>query len=122
MLNIKKLIKSFRHAFRGLWYVFREEQNFRVHVALGLLVIFLSTFLSLNSLEFVIILLSISGLLFLEIINTAFEKIIDVLKPRVHHYAGIIKDIMAAAVFIGAITCALAVIIIFVPKIVQLFD
>src|SRR3989338_11600839 len=99
MFNIKKLFRSFQHAFRGLVLIYREEQNFRIHVAFSLVVLFLAFLFSVEALQIIILLIPISILLILEIINTVFERLVDIAKPRVHHYIAFIKDVMAGGGF-----------------------
>ena len=54
----------------------------------------------------------------MELINTIFEKVVDVLRPRIHHYAEVIKDIMAAAVLVSSIGAVIIGVLIFLPYIV----
>jgi diacylglycerol kinase len=56
-----------------------------------------------------------------EIINTAIERIVDILKPRIHPYARLIKDLMAAAVLISVTASIIVGIIIFYPYVRSLF-
>src|SRR3989344_4554868 len=107
MLNFEKLLKSFKNAFRGIYHVFQGEQNFRIHAFLAVLVFILAFIVKVRIGEFITLIISISILLVLEIINTAMEKVIDVIKPRVHHYAAEIKDVLAGAGLVGAIQCAI---------------
>jgi len=51
----------------------------------------------------------------LELINTIFEKMVDMLRPRIHYYAEVIKDIMAATVLISSIGAIIIGILIFAP-------
>lgn len=120
MFDIKKLFRSFHHAFKGLILMYREEQNFRIHVACSLIVIFLAFLFRAEPMEIIILLIPISMLLVLEIINTVFERFVDIAKPRVHHYIAFIKDVMAGAVLIAALICALTTIIILFPYAVRM--
>jgi undecaprenol kinase/diacylglycerol kinase (ATP) len=45
------------------------------------------------------------------------ERFVDILKPRLNEYSQIIKDMMAAAVFLAAGAAALVGFIIFYPYI-----
>lgn len=117
MIRFKRLFKSFQYAFRGLIKVFREEQNLRVQVSFGILVLFSAWFFELERLEWIVLILVI-GLVFLaEIFNSAVERVTDVLKPRINDYVKEIKDIMAAAVMLASIMAILAGLIIFIPHI-----
>jgi len=53
--------------------------------------------------------------LILELINTVVERVVDILKPRIHPYARLIKDLMAAVVLISSIVAVIVGIIIFYP-------
>jgi diacylglycerol kinase len=53
--------------------------------------------------------------LVLEIINSIFERIVDVYKPRLNPYVRDIKDMMAAAVLIASLGAAIIGLMIFIP-------
>jgi diacylglycerol kinase len=57
----------------------------------------------------------------MELLNTALEYFTDLLKPRLHHYVSLIKDIMAAAVLLTALGSAVIGLIIFLPHFIKLF-
>ena len=59
--------------------------------------------------------------LVMELFNTILERVVDILKPRVHPYAQLIKDIMAATVLIASIGAIVVGITIFYPYIKELF-
>jgi diacylglycerol kinase len=59
--------------------------------------------------------MSIMAVLVLESLNTIFEHLSDILKPRLHDYVRIIKDIMAATVLITSLGALVVGIIIFWP-------
>jgi len=47
--------------------------------------------------------------------------VVDILKPRIHPYAKLIKDLMAATVLITSIVAVVVGILIFYPYIVDRF-
>jgi diacylglycerol kinase len=114
-LDVKKLIKSFRYAFRGMWYVTKSEQNIRLHLLASVMVIILMVVFQVALWQAVILVLVMSLVLTLELINTIFEKMVDVLQPRIHFYVEVIKDIMAAAVLVSSIGAVIIGILIFAP-------
>ena len=63
----------------------------------------------------IILILVIASVLVLELINTIFEKMVDILRPRIHYYAEVIKDVMAAAVLVTSIAAVIVGILIFAP-------
>jgi diacylglycerol kinase len=106
MINPKVLKQSFIYAKKGFWYVFKNEQNFRLQILISFVMICLMLFLKVSKKEFVLLIIIIMNVLALEMINTAMEKLVDMLKPRIHFYAEIVKNIMAAVVLtvsIGAV-------------------
>ncbi|MFZ6036392.1 MAG: diacylglycerol kinase family protein [Patescibacteria group bacterium] len=114
-LDIRKLVKSFRFAFRGFWYVVRNEQNIRLHLLASLLVIILMVYVQVALWQAIILILVMMLVLVLELINTIFEKMVDILRPRIHYYAEVIKDVMAAAVLVTSIGAVVVGILIFAP-------
>ena len=117
MLNPKRLTKSFQYAFRGLRHALCREQTLQIQLLAAAIVIFLMFYFPTGRLEKVALVLVITGVLILELINTIFERLSDVLKPRIHHYIKDIKDIMAAAVLIASIGALIIGILILSPYI-----
>ena len=116
MFNFKKLIKSFGHASNGIRCVSRE-QNFQIESFVGFFAIALSVVFDISRWESAVLILMIILVLVLEIINTIFERITDILRPRLHPYAKAIKDMMAGAVLLACLGSLAIGIIIFVPYI-----
>ncbi len=121
MVRVKRLLKSFSHAFRGLVKIFFEEQNLKIQTTVGLVVLIFALFLQISRLEWVLLVFVISLVILLEIVNSAVERITDVLKPRINSYVKEIKDIMAAGVLLASIAATVVGIIIFWPYLNKLF-
>lgn len=121
MFSLKRLIRSFHYAGKGLVRVFREEQSFRVQVAAAFVVLILSIIFNVKVWEAVALLLVIMMVLVLELINSVFERVVDVLKPRMHPYVETVKDIMAAVVLLSSIGAILIGLLILGPYIVGIF-
>ena len=121
MIKIKRLLKSFFYAYKGLVKTWREEQNLQIQSIAALLVIFLAWILGLKRNEYLILLTVIALVILMEIINSAVERITDVLKPRIDNYVKEIKDIMAAAVMVASLFAALIGLIIFIPYLEKIF-
>lgn len=121
MIKFKRLLKSFKYALTGLNKVLWEEQNFQIDLFAALLILFLAVYFQIKAWQFIILILVIALVLILEIINSIFERLLDLLKPRLHNYVEDIKDMTAAAVFIGAICAFLIGLIIFLPYIIEKF-
>jgi diacylglycerol kinase len=114
MLKCLQFIRSLKYAFNGLFYIW-HEQNFRIQFFISLLVIFLMFYFGLGRLEKVAIFFAIFSVLILESLNTIFERLSDILKPRLHEYVHIIKDIMAAVVLLASFGAVIIGLLIFWP-------
>lgn len=121
MDNFQKLLKSFRYALRGLKYMLRNEQNFQIEILIGIFVVVLMFLFPTRVLEKIALFIVIFTVLVIELVNTMFERVVDILKPRMHPYAQLVKDIMAAAVLLSSIGAAIVGIIIFWPYFIKLF-
>lgn len=117
-VKISSLRKSFTYAWKGLTYTFQHEQNFRIQLVIGLVVILLMLVLPIKAWEAVALLMVIVAVLITEIANTVLERFLDLLEPRMHHYTKIIKDMMAAIVLIVSLGALAAGVIIFYPHVI----
>ena len=121
-MNIRHVQQSIRYAWRGVRHVYRHEQNFRIQVSIGVLVIALMFVFGLNRLEKVVILLLVISVLSLELLNSALEKFIDVMKPRLHSQVEVVKDIMAAVVLCTSAGALLIGVLLFWPHVVEFIE
>lgn len=118
MFSFKSLLQSFRYAWQGLRHVWRYEQNFRIQSYIALLVIIGMLLFQVTLGEAIILTMMIVFVLVLEVVNTIFEKFVDILKPRLHMYVGVIKDLMAAAVLLAAVGAVAVALMVFIPYLV----
>lgn len=111
--GLKRLIRSFSYAIQGFIHAVRKEKNMQIHLVCALLVIFFSFLFSISALEFLLILFLIGMVISLELINTALERVVDLVTEEYHPLAKQAKDVAAAAVLTMAIIAAVAAIFIF---------
>jgi diacylglycerol kinase len=117
MEELKRFKKSLKHALDGIFYAIKYEKNFRIEMMMAIFVLALIIIFKLKNWEIIVLVLMTMWVLILELVNTVFERIVDILKPRIHPYAGLIKDLMAAVVLISSIVAIIVGIIIFYPYI-----
>lgn len=115
-----KLIDSFKYAFEGLFVLFKNERNFRIHCYMAILVTVFSLILRISMVEYAIILTHITLVITLEAINTIVEYILDIKYNEYNHRVKVIKDVCAAIVLIPALSSVIVGIMIFVPKILNI--
>mgnify|MGYP002624667837 CR=1 FL=1 len=114
-MNVIRLLKRFKYAFRGLITIFRTQQNFRIQVIVALAVVALGFIVELRNAHWIVIIFLILLVLLLEMLNTVFEFLVDMLKPRIHQYARDIKNMMAGMVLITAISAIIVGLLVFIP-------
>jgi diacylglycerol kinase len=122
MERLEQFKKSLQYAFRGLGYVIRHEKNFQNELVAAILVVIAMVYFNLAKWETILLFLVIMVTLIMELLNTVMERVVDMLKPSVHPYAKLIKDLMAAAVLVTSILAVVVGIIIFYPHLKALFS
>lgn len=118
---MNRLLKSFGYAWKGIKSVFRTEQNMKIHTAAAVLAIVGGFIFQLSGGEWIAVILCIGLVVSAEMINTAFETLVDVVSPNRDPIAGKIKDITAGAVLVAALISVIVGVIIFLPKLLHLF-
>ncbi|MBT3356646.1 diacylglycerol kinase family protein [bacterium] len=116
-MKINRLFHSFGHAITGFRFALRKEQNFKIEVLAGILVIGAMFLVGVKTWEAIVLVIMIAGVLILEVLNTSLEQLVNMLKPRVHPKARVLKDLMATSVFLAAIASAIVGVLIFWPYI-----
>ncbi|WP_449620615.1 diacylglycerol kinase family protein [Robertmurraya sp. Marseille-Q9965] len=111
------VIRSFQYAIQGITHTVIKERNMRIHVSISVIVVIVSFVLKLSTLEWLFILFAIGGVIALELVNTAIERIVDLVTKEYHPLAKQAKDIAAGATFVYSILSVIVGIIIFLPKI-----
>ncbi len=111
---------SVKAAFRGIIFTFQNERNFRIEIYIAVFVFLFLFILHATLVQTAIIVTMIFLVLMIELMNTAIERVVDILKPRKHPYARVIKDVSAATVLVLSIGASIVGVIIFVPLIAKI--
>ncbi len=114
--SLKARLRSFRFAGAGIRSFFLQEPNARIHLLATILLIPVFLFMHLTTTEKLLIILVTGGVWITEIINTAIERIMDLISTERDPRIGMIKDLAAAAVLVAAIIALLTALIILLPK------
>ena len=118
----KNVFISFRYAFSGIKYTFRNSRNFQIQVIFAFFSLILATIIKLDKSDFLILLVTIFSVLILEILNTSIESLVDlVVKKKFSNLAKISKDCSAGAVLLASINSVIIGLNLFIPKIKLLF-
>lgn len=114
--SVRSRIRSFRFAIAGLRSVWAEEHNARVHVVAAILVVAAGFWFDVSSTEWMSLVFAIGFVITTEIVNTALEKLADVVEPNIDPRIKLVKDLSAAAVLMSVITAVVIGLIVFLPK------
>lgn len=114
---MKKEIKSFGDAIRGLIIFFAKERHAKLHFGIMLMVIIAGFYLHVSANEWILLCIAFALVIGSEALNTAIEKLSDIVQPEKHSGIRDVKDIAAGAVFFCVIIAIIIGLIIFIPKI-----
>ena len=117
----KRLVSSFKYAGCGIITALKAEKNMKIHFLAVLVVIILGFVLHISCAEWIACIILFGGVIGAEMLNTAIEAVVDMITPQKNPKAKIAKDVAAGAVLIWAICATTIAIIIFAPKIINLF-
>jgi len=120
MSYFKNRIKAFGYAFSGLGQSFRQEAHLKLHLVIALMVSGLAAFFDVSKTDWIILLLAITLVISLEMLNSAIEKLCDLVQPETHPKIKYVKDVAAGAVLIACIFALLAGCIVFLPYFLNL--
>ncbi|WKA52927.1 diacylglycerol kinase family protein [Planococcus liqunii] len=115
-MKASRFFKSFKFAVQGIGFALKREQNMRLHILAALIVLAAGVWTGLSKSEWLIVLLVIGGMLALEMMNSAIERVVDLASPAIHPLAKEAKDIAAGAVLVFAAASAIIGLLIFIPK------
>ena len=108
-----KLLESFKWAISGILFAVRTERNFRIHLVAIVYVLFFSSFYALTKTEYIVLVILFAGVTAMEMVNTAVEHVVDLIRKKQHVDAKIAKDVSAGAVLIMAIGAAVIGVFLF---------
>ena len=121
MIDGKRFIRSFKYAFEGIHYAFKNDQNLLFHLLVAFLVINISIILHVTGYQMATLGLTMTMVITAEMINSAIEKMVDLITKEHRQEAKIAKDVAAGMVLVTAIAAAIIGTLIFLPYVVKLF-
>jgi len=110
-------IAAVRYALRGIGFML-TERNCQVLAAATIAALAAGAYLRLSAGEWCAVVLAITATWVAEGLNTAIERLTDLVSPDYHPLAGRAKDIAAGAVLLAALGAISIGIIIFGPRLV----
>lgn len=94
--------KSLNYAIEGILFAVKSERNLKIHILISIFVLILALFIDITPLEYIVLAITISIVIAFELMNTAIERVVDVMFNEKCEEAKRIKDIAAGAVLMAA--------------------
>jgi diacylglycerol kinase len=109
---------SLRYAANGIVYALVSQRNMKIHLVATVLVISAGLFFGLNTVEWLLIILTVTMVWAAEILNSSLEEVVDLVSPEYDVRAGRAKNMSAGAVLVTALGAVFVGIMIFGPRII----
>jgi len=108
--------ESFRFAAEGVWNAVRKEAHMRFHVLAAAAAVLLGVSLGIGLGEWLWVALAIALVWSAELVNTAVERLVDLVSPERQPLAKAAKDTAAGAVLVAAAFAILVGCLVFGPR------
>lgn len=112
--------RSTSYALRGIYNAVKYEFHMRVHLVLAIAAVGLGFYFRIEHGEWMYLTITITLVLFAELMNTAIESYVDLATKDIEEEARTAKDVAAGAVLITSIHAVVAGLIIYLPRFIEL--
>jgi diacylglycerol kinase (ATP) len=116
--SIKGRLNSFVYAFAGIKSFFRFEPQALIHLMAASFVIIAGFYFKIDYKEWTAVVLAIGMVVVAEMLNTAIEKLTDMVSPEINTKAKVVKDLAAGAVLVASMLAAAIGMFVFLPKMI----
>jgi len=118
-------VRSFRHAFMGMWFILRSQHNAWLHAVASALALVLAAVLHVMVRPFTVgewcdLTIAIVLVWVAEGFNTGLEVLANAVSSERHPVLKIAKDVAAASVLMAAIGAIVVGLILFIPRFAEL--
>lgn len=110
---MKKFLRGFKFAFKGILYCIKNERNMRIHTVAAVYVLVFARFFQFTRIEYAILIITIAMVLAAEAINTSIERVANKFGMEYSKLIEAAKDTAAGAVLILAIGAVIVAIVLF---------
>ena len=114
-------MKSLGYAFEGIAFSIKNNSNFRIQIAVAIIVIIASIFFDVTAFEMGILGTMIILVFVCEMLNTAIEEVVNLIAKDYKIEAKIAKDVGAGMVLLASIGSVIVGILVFLPYIISFF-
>lgn len=115
MFKHHAILPRFRDAFAGIALAYREEPNLRFHTFAASCALVAGYAVRLQGWEVAYLVITVTGVLVAEMVNTAVERAVDFAADgRRHPLAGQAKEVAAGVVLLTALHAVFAAYLVFI--------
>lgn len=93
--------KNTSYALKGLVDVYKHETSFKIELILGIILLPAIFYFDLSTTQKLLMFTSMMGVVIAEVINSAIERVVDLVTLDHHHMAGRAKDVGSTIVFLS---------------------
>ncbi|MDN4074801.1 diacylglycerol kinase family protein [Fictibacillus terranigra] len=120
--SARRFVRSFGYAWEGIKAAVSGEQNIKIHLGVGCFVLLAAYALHFSAERFAILLLVIGAVICLEIMNTALERVVDLVTDDFHPLAKQAKDMAAGAVLVFSVIAVIIGLLLFFKPALHYFS
>ena len=117
----KRIINAIKNSISGLTAAYTSEPSLMILCLLSICLIILGIIFKITVLEWVAVIICIATCSATELLNTAIEKVVDLVTKEFNPLAKNAKDMASAAEFIFVMMSVCILAIIYIPRIVEMF-
>lgn len=119
--GMKRLTSSLSYAKEGILYAYKNEQSLTIHAIITALVLIAGIIFKISLIEWMIVIFCIGLVLAFELVNTSIEAVVDLATSEIKPLAKVAKDVAAGVSVVFSITTIIIGIMIFLPKVIEIF-
>lgn len=117
----KRIINAIKNSISGLTAAYTSEPSLMILCLLSICFIILGIIFKITVLEWIAVIICIATCSATELLNTAIEKVVDLVTKESHPLAKNAKDMASAAEFVFVMMSVCILAIIYIPRIVEMF-
>lgn len=118
--KISSLFKVVKYSLQGFEHFYKYERSAILHLVVAVVIILGSLSLDMTAVEWLFMIFILLTMLAIELLNTAIEAICDLVSPEYNKLVKVAKDSASAATFAISVALVIAIVIIYVPKVITL--
>ncbi len=120
--GVKSLWKVTMNSWHGLVYFYKYERSSILHLIAAILMLLGAWMLEMTPMEWLVIVMVLFTTLSVELLNTAIEKVCDLVTKEYNENIKVAKDAGSAATGVLTLVGIVVILIVYVPKIIGFIE